>query len=98
VGDHNNFSKIPLDGFNDLDQALQTLAVLRAKALVNHQGAQARAGPTGQHLGQGDTQGEVDAESLAAGEELVVARAKGIADFDIERLSHFAGTGIALGL
>src|SRR5579884_4203071 len=99
VRNDQNFLKIVLNGVNNLDQLLASLAVLRAKALVQNQRLQPRARPVREQARQGDADGKVDAEGLAAAEELIGARADVIGDLDVQGLYLSAGRfGRARGL
>ena len=74
-----------LDGFDEL---FQSLLVLGAKALVDKERVQAGARAHGQHLGERDAQGEIGAECLAPGIEVIGALANLVGDLDVE---GFAG-------
>ena len=96
MGNDDDLGEVVPDGLDDLHQAFEALGILGAEPLVDDQGAQAGAGAPGQHAGQGDAQGEIDAKRLAAGEQLVVAGAQVVADLDVERFGDAAGAGVAL--
>ena len=96
MGNDDDLGEVVPDGLDDFHQAFEALGVLGAEAFVDHQGAQAGAGAPSQHAGQGDAQGEIDAERLTAGEQLVVAGAQVVADLDVERFGNGAAAGVAL--
>ena len=90
--------KVILDRVDGLYQALAALGVLGAKPLVDDQHLELGPGPAGQQLAQGDADGKVDAERLAAGEQLVGPRAQLVGDVDVQRLDGVALEGLPLGL
>src|SRR5579884_581443 len=98
VRDDEHLLEVVLDRADRLHQPLQPLRILRAEPLVHDQGLEAGAGAAGRELGEGDAQREVDAEGLAAAEQLVAARAQLVGDLDLEGLDRVTFLRVALGL
>src|SRR3990172_2720909 len=97
MGDDQDFSEIRADGINGLDQALAAQSILAAKAFIDNQRLQASASPLDQHLGKGQADGKVDAEGLAAAEQLVITRSGAVADLDVERFLQILAAFIFIG-
>src|SRR5258706_7181586 len=76
------------DGVDRLDQPFPSKIVLRAEAFIDHERLQARACAASQELAERDAQGEIDPEAFAATVRVVIARAKLVADHDVERIDH----------
>src|SRR5438128_2385306 len=75
VRDDEDLLEVVADAVDRFDEAIAAFGVLRAEAFVDDEGLQSGARAAGQQLREGDTDGEVGAERLAAAEELVLAGA-----------------------
>jgi hypothetical protein len=98
VGDDEDAGEVALDGVDGFDEALAALGVLAAEAFVNDEGLKAGAGAFGEDLGEGEADGEVDAEFFAAALVFVGAGARDVADLDLQSLGQcVAALELALG-
>src|SRR5690349_20163789 len=88
MGNDQDLLEVILDRADRLHQALSPLRVMGAEALVDDQRLQLGPRPVGQQPAEGDAHREVDAESLAAAEHLVLTGHPGaIADLYVKCLN-----------
>ena len=92
------FWKSFLDGVDGLNQPLKAGCVLAAETFVYEQRGKGSAGAVGQQPGQGDAQGEVDAERLSAAVVLVATGAEFVGYLDVQGLYGVAVSRATLPL
>src|SRR3990172_4840564 len=96
MGDDQDPVEAVLNAGDPPPQLLTPPRILRAEAFVDEEAAQLRAGPPCQQTRQRYPDGEVDAEGLAAGVQLIGPGAELVGDQNVERFAQLTGLGRSL--
>ncbi len=91
MGDGEDAGEVLGDRVDGTDESIDAFFVLGAEAFIDDQHLQGGARSLGKEAGEGEADGEVDAESFAPGVGFVGAGASGVGDQDVEGVDRFGG-------